>query len=35
VADKLKQKGFILIGNENDHKDISEFIEKGYNVILV
>lgn len=35
IADKLRQKGYNLIGNENDHKDISEFIEKGYNVILV
>ncbi|BCU66662.1 hypothetical protein HS7_00990 [Sulfolobales archaeon HS-7] len=35
VKDKLLAKNFELIGDETDHKDISTFLDEGYNVIIV
>ncbi|BFI75624.1 hypothetical protein [Sulfurisphaera ohwakuensis] len=35
IRDKVVAKGFRLLGDENDHKDLSLFIEEGYQIILV
>jgi predicted peroxiredoxin len=35
VAEKLRSAGLNLIGNEHDHRDISMFIDEGYQLMIV
>jgi hypothetical protein len=35
LRDKITSKGIRLIGNENHHDDLTELVEKGYDIIMV
>ncbi|BFH73129.1 hypothetical protein SJAV_10730 [Sulfurisphaera javensis] len=35
IKDKLLNRGIRLFGDENDHKDLSLFIDNGYQIMLI